>query len=77
MIELTFSIPLEYKMQGFDTKFILRKILKSRNPSYKFEEKKGLFCSVNKWLGVGGEGFGKETYFKKQKELYEKNLTKK
>ena len=77
IIEFAFSIPPELKIRGFDTKYLLRKILKRRNPNYKFEEKRGLFCSVNKWLGVTSEGFGKKTYLKKQKEIYEKNLASK
>ena len=68
LIEFAFSIPAHYKMEGFDTKIILRRILKRRNPAYKFEEKKGLFCSVNKWIG-SKEGFGKEDYLKLQNEI--------
>ena len=71
IIEFAFSIPAELKIKGFDTKYLLRRILKRRNPLYKFEEKKGLYCSVNKWLGVLEEGFEKKTYLKKQIKLYE------
>ena len=70
IIEFAFSLPMEFKIKGFETKVILRELLKNRMPEYRFEEKQGLFCSVNKWLGVPEEGFGKETYKKYQEKIW-------
>lgn len=74
VIEFAMRLPMELKIQGYETKVILRELIKKRLPSYQFEEKKGLFCSVNKWLGVPEEGFGKETYWNYQKDLWKKLL---
>ena len=51
IIEFAFSLPNELKINGVETKVILQNILKRRNPSYRPIEKKGLYCSVNKWIG--------------------------
>ena len=51
IIEFAFSLDIEQKIQGYTTKVLLRNILKRRNPAYVDEEKKGLFCSVNEWIG--------------------------
>lgn len=70
IIQFAFSLPLEYRINGFDTKYILRKILQKRNKDYKFQEKMGLFCSVNEWIG-SDEGYGKKKYLKMQKDIWE------
>ncbi len=70
IIEFAFSLPQELKIRGFETKIILRELIKKRMPSYRFEEKHGLYCAVNEWLGVPEEGFGKETYKKYQEEIW-------
>lgn len=69
IIEFAFSLPLESKISGFDTKVILRRILEKRNPQYRHIEKKGLFCSVNKWIGADDE-FGKKKYLALQEQLW-------
>jgi len=70
IIEFAFSLPQELKISGFETKIVLRELLKRRMPDYAFEEKQGLFCAVNEWLGVPEEGFGKESYKKYQQEIW-------
>lgn len=72
IIDFAFSLPHHLKIQGLQTKVILNRILKKRMPAYKEIEKAGLFAPVNSWLGVPEEGFGKETYVKKQEELWRK-----
>ena len=70
IIEFAFSLPHHLKIQGLQTKVILQRILKKRMPQYKDVEKKGLFVSVNNWLGVPHEQFGKETYLQKQRDIW-------
>lgn len=70
IIEFAFSLPPELKIDNFETKVILRRILEKRNPEYRHFEKTGLFCDVNKWLGVPEEGFSKETYMAMQNDLW-------
>lgn len=72
IIEFAFSLSDSWKILGFETKVILKQILFNRNPKFKDFEKTGLFCNVNKWLGVPEEGFGKKTYMKLQKDLWTK-----
>lgn len=69
IIQFAFSLPHEAKIQGFDTKIILNKILKKRVPDYKPVEKHGLYCSVNKWLG-SRDKFDKTLYNKYQEKLW-------
>ncbi len=71
IIEFAYSLPDELKIQGLDTKVILRRILKKRKPDYQDIEKKGLFCSVNSWLGESNQ-FSKEKYFEYQTNLWRK-----
>lgn len=71
IIEFAFSLPNELKIQGCDTKVILQNILRRRNPSYRHIEKKGLFCSVNKWIGSNNI-FDKKDYMKLQFDIYER-----
>ncbi len=71
IIEFAFSLPPELKAYGFDTKIILRRILAKRKPDYVPKEKHGLYCSVNKWLGVEDK-LGKSAYLKKQIEQWQK-----
>lgn len=70
IIDFAFGLPDELKINGLDTKVILRRILKKRMPDYVDMEKKGLFVNVNKWLGVPQEGFGKETYMALQNKIH-------
>ena len=68
IIEFAFSLPPEAKIGGFNTKKILKRILKRRMPKYKNIEKEGLYCSVNKWIG-SRETFQKNDYLKWQNSL--------
>lgn len=69
VVEFAQALPPEYKIWNFETKIVLRRLLEQRNPDYKHIEKKGLFCSVNEWLGVPEEGYGKKTYLKLQRQI--------
>lgn len=69
IIEFAFSLPVELKVQGFETKKILRNILARRNPQYQDIEKKGLYVSVNNWIG-SKEKFGKKDYLDFQRILW-------
>jgi len=69
IIEFAFSLPHEAKIQGFDTKILLNKVLMKRRPDYIPVEKHGLYCSVNKWIGTGDK-FGKELYTRYQHRLW-------
>lgn len=68
IIEFAMSLPIHLKIDGLKTKVILRELLKRRNPAYAFEEKRGLYCSVNEWIG-SEDRYGKDAYLKYQKEL--------
>lgn len=70
IIEFAFSLPNYLKINGLETKVILRRILERRNPEYKHIEKKGLYCNVNKWLG-NKDGFGKDDYKKYQQSIWQ------
>ena len=74
--EFAMSLPMELKIKGLDTKIVLRALLKKRKPDYQFEEKKGLFCSVNEWLGVPEEGFKKDTYIGYQTRIWKDIILK-
>ena len=67
IIQFAFSLENQWKIDGLETKVILREILRKRVPEYKDMEKTGLFCSVNKWIG-SKEGFGKKDWLKVQYE---------
>lgn len=69
IIEFAFSLPNHMKINGLETKTILRRILEKRNPKYKHIEKKGLYCSVNKWIG-SKEKFSKKDYLKYQEDMF-------
>ena len=71
ILNFAWSLPFNQKINGFKTKYILRQMLKKRNPDYKDIEKKGLFCGVNGWIG-SKDGFNKEDYLKLQNELLHK-----
>ena len=71
IIEFAFSLPLEWRVRGFETKYILRKILEKRKPDYKHIEKAGLYCPVNKWIG------SKQIYEKDDYLVYQKQCLKK
>ena len=69
IIEFAYSLPDELKIQGLNTKVILRRILKRRNSNYQDIEKKGLYCSVNEWLGEKDK-YSKEVYREYQFNLW-------
>lgn len=69
VIEFAWSLPPEMKIRGTETKWILRQILKKRLPDYEFEEKHGLYCSVNEWLGEK-DPFNKDTYVTAQQTVW-------
>lgn len=69
IIEFAHSLPIDMKVDGLETKKILRQILKKRKPDYEFEEKHGLYCSVNEWLG-SDEKFDKTRYTKTQEDIW-------
>lgn len=68
IIEFAMSLPMHLKIDGLKTKIVLRELLKRRSPSYQFEEKKGLYCSVNEWIG-SKQTYQKDDYLKYQKQL--------
>jgi len=68
IIEFAFSLPIEVKYNMFHGKQILRSILKKRKPDYEFQEKHGLFCDVNEWIGIKDK-FSKDNYIKWQNSL--------
>lgn len=70
IIEFAFSLRHTEKIRGLEMKSILRRILLKRNPAYRQEEKKGLYCNVNKWIG-SSESFTKDDYIKYQTKIYE------
>lgn len=70
LIEFAYSLPYGAKISGLKTKVILQKILSKRNPKYKKIEKRGLYVSVNEWLGNSTDKFGKKTYLDYQHELW-------
>lgn len=69
VIEFAMTLPPELKIDGTKTKVVLEALLKKRLPSYKPQEKHGLYCSVNKWIGADDK-FGKEAYTAYQEEIY-------
>lgn len=71
IIEFAFSLPDELKISGLETKVLLNRILKKRNPKYKPIEKHGLYCSVPSWLGSKHK-FDKNTYLLYQHKLWRK-----
>lgn len=73
IIEFAFSLPPELKIEGLETKILLRQLLKRRNPKYKDIEKKGLYCSVPSWLGEK-DRLSKKKYMALQEKIW-KRLT--
>lgn len=71
VIEFAFSLPLELKINGTETKIVLNALLKKRMPEYVPQEKHGLYCSVNKWIGASDK-FSKEEYIRLQKSICKK-----
>ena len=69
IIEFAHSLPMELKIKGMETKVILRQLLKKRVPEYMDMEKKGLYCSVNRWIG-SKETFDKNDYLKYQNDIW-------
>lgn len=70
IIEFAFSLPDELRCYGFDTKVILKRILKKRNPSFQEKEKHGLFVRVNEHLG-GTRPFSKGAYLALQNQIWQ------
>ena len=70
IIEFAFSLKASEKINGFELKNILRKILRKRKPDYEDFEKKGLYCNINEWIG-SSDGYGKTDYLKLQNNIYE------
>src|SRR3990167_6071665 len=68
IIEFAYSLPDDWKIRGFQTKWILQELLKRRLPEYKQFEKTGLFCAVNKWIGVK-DSYDKTQYMELQDKL--------
>ena len=73
IIQFAFSLPDHLKINGLETKVILRRILKKRDPEYKDIEKKGLYCSVPGWLGSNSP-FDKKEYMRLQNQLWKKSV---
>ena len=69
IIEFAFSLPENLKIQGTETKVILRRILEKRSPKYKHIEKAGLYVRVNEWLGEKDK-YDKKTYLAYQNKLW-------
>lgn len=68
VVEFAVRLPMEHKIKGYETKRVLRALLKRRKPDYQFEEKKGLYVGVNGYLGVKDK-FSKDAYWSYQKNL--------
>jgi len=68
IISFAWRLPSRYKMWNFENKVILRRLLEQRNPNYKHIEKKGLYCSVNKWIG-SEQTYGKEDFIAYQERI--------
>ena len=70
--DFAWKLPLEKKIDGFNTKVILRKIAKKYLPREVWDrkDKKGLICPVNRWMGWTGERgeFDKVQYLKYQRK---------
>lgn len=71
IIEFAFSLPLELRAYGFDTKVILNRILRKRMPDYQPIEKAGLYCSVNAWFGES-DPLDKTRYLEEQQKIWQK-----
>lgn len=69
VIEFAFSLPDNLKIQGTETKILLRRLLEKRLPSYTHIEKHGLTAPVNEWIG-SNNGFGKDDYMKYQRNIW-------
>lgn len=70
IIDIAFSIPMEWKFDGYDGKRMLRDIVKKRVPGYQFREKHGLYCSIPQWLG-STDKLDKSKYVEYQKAIWE------
>lgn len=63
IIEFGFSLPPEFKIQGYDQKILLRNFLKKKNKINTLNlEKKGLTIRFNEWLKK--EDWNRDYYFK-------------
>lgn len=69
IVEFAMSLPDRDRAYGLGTKMVLRKILARRDPTYGEREKHGLFCSVNRWLGVS-DPLEKGPYLALQEKLW-------
>ncbi len=70
IIEFAFSLPPHLRAKGSELKIVLKALLKRRVPEYVFQEKHGLFASVNKWIGAD-DRLGKSEYLKLQWKIYQ------
>ena len=70
IIEFAFSLPMELKVNEFETKVILKEIIRRRLPSYQMQEKHGLFVPVNRWLKLSDDDFDKSGYTAHQETLW-------
>jgi len=72
IIEFALTLPMKYKINEFETKIILKELIKQRLPTYEIKEKEGFYVKVNDWIG-SKDGFGKNDYLKLQKQLCKKS----
>lgn len=70
--KFAWSLPPEMKIWNFENKVILRRLLEERDPNYEHFEKKGLYCSVNKWIGSDPMSYDKKDWIKYQKKVWKK-----
>lgn len=69
IIEFAQALPMEWKIKGYETKVILRELIKRRIPDYQFEEKAGLYVRVNEFLGCDNP-YDKKVYWDYQLSLW-------
>lgn len=69
IIEFAWSLPMKWKIDGYETKIILQELLRRRNPTYNFKEKHGLYVSCNRWLGAADD-FDKTVYLEAQNKIW-------
>lgn len=73
VIEFGFSLPPELKIQGFNQKIMLRRVLEKRGVTDPLNmEKKGLTIQFNKWLGKSD--WDRSHYFNLLKDKWQKNF---
>lgn len=70
IIEFAWSLPTKWKVEGTNTKIILRELLRRRDPSHVFTEKHGLRVPIGRWIGA--EGLDKTKYIEMQRSICRK-----